>query len=162
VSWSERQFYLPPYVKAKIDNGVSRNLLICGVNPNITDALIRKDLEHIHNLVVIDVQFGQGNAYISTNSVQNAMFARSCMMSRLAYKGMKISYYPDECAGPLPKARTISKSEAAPIKKTDRPANRFQMLYLDGANDSDDDEHVVASREFFSSNISWKNGSIAV
>lgn len=43
---------------------------------------IRDDLEHIHNLVVIKVEFIGGSCYIKTNSVHNAMFARSCMMSR--------------------------------------------------------------------------------
>lgn len=43
---------------------------------------IRDDLEHIHNLVVIKVDFIGGSCYIKTNSVHNAMFARSCMMSR--------------------------------------------------------------------------------
>jgi hypothetical protein len=86
------------------------------------------------------------------------------MMSRLFYKGMKISYYPDECAEPLPKIRVMPKGEATlSIKKTDRTANRFQMLYTDGSSDSDDDEkNVVAGCEFFNNNISWKDGSIAV
>lgn len=43
---------------------------------------IKDDLEHIHNLVVIKVEFVGGSCYIKTNSVHNAMFARSCMMSR--------------------------------------------------------------------------------
>lgn len=43
---------------------------------------IKDDLEHIHNLVVIKVEFLGGSCYIKTNSVHNAMFARSCMMSR--------------------------------------------------------------------------------
>jgi len=164
VSWSERQFYLPPYVKAKIDIGASRNLMICGVNPNISEVIIRRDLEHIHNLIIVDVQFNQGTAYISTNSIQNAMFARSCMMSRFMYKGMKINHYPDECAEPLPKVPTISrKDNPPPTKKAERLANRFQMLYMDGSGDSDDDENnAVTNCQFFDNSINWEKGSIAV
>ncbi|KAH1569708.1 hypothetical protein KXW61_002892 [Aspergillus fumigatus] len=87
VSWNDRQFYLPPYVGSKIRNGATRNLVIHNVNSNITESIIRRDLDHIHNLIVITVKFKQGNAYISTNSVHNALFARSCMMSRGAYRG---------------------------------------------------------------------------
>ncbi|OXV05594.1 hypothetical protein Egran_06638 [Elaphomyces granulatus] len=164
ISWSERQFYLPAYVKAKVDIGASRNLMICGVNPNISEVIIRRDLEHIHNLIIVDVQFSQGTAYISTNSIQNAMFARSCMMSRLMYKGMKINHYPDECAEPLPKVHSISrKDNPPPTKKVERLTNRFQMLYMDGSGDSDDDENnAVANCQFFDNNINWEKGSIAV
>ncbi|PYH47553.1 RNA-binding protein [Aspergillus saccharolyticus JOP 1030-1] len=96
--WNDRQFYIPHYVRTKIHNGASRNLVLYSVHPNVTEWVIRKDLEHIHNLIVISVKFSNGNAYISTNSVHNALFARSCMMSRLTYKGMKIGFSPDECA----------------------------------------------------------------
>ncbi len=49
----------------------------------MTEDIIRDDLEHIHNLVVIKVEFVGSSCYIRTNSVHNAMFARTCMMSRL-------------------------------------------------------------------------------
>lgn len=63
------------------------------------------------------------------------------MMSRLPYKGMKIEYYPDECAEPLPKIQHIPRErQPTPAKKLNPVANRFQMLNLDGAEDSSDDE----------------------
>jgi hypothetical protein len=40
-------------------------------------------MDHIHNLVVIKVEFLGASCYIKTNSVHNAMFARTCMMSRV-------------------------------------------------------------------------------
>lgn len=49
----------------------------------LTEDEIREDLEHIHNLVVVRVEFILDNCYISTNSVACASFARTCMMSRL-------------------------------------------------------------------------------
>ncbi|GLA68968.1 hypothetical protein AtubIFM55763_007172 [Aspergillus tubingensis] len=136
VGWNDRQFYLPPYVRAKIDNGASRNLVVYNVQPNVTEWVIRKDLDHIHNLIVISVQFKNGNAYISTNSVHNALFARSCMMSRFTYKGMKIGFYPDECLGTP--GKYPKKEPQAPAKKTGSVPNRFQLLSLDGADDEDD------------------------
>ncbi|PYH35977.1 RNA-binding protein [Aspergillus neoniger CBS 115656] len=136
VGWNDRQFYLPPYVRAKIDNGASRNLVVYNVQPNVTEWVIRKDLDHIHNLIVISVQFKNGNAYISTNSVHNALFARSCMMSRFTYKGMKIGFYPDECLGTP--GKHLKKEPQAPAKKTGSVPNRFQLLSLDGADDEDD------------------------
>ncbi|GFF30731.1 LON peptidase N-terminal domain and RING finger protein 2 [Aspergillus udagawae] len=142
VSWNDRQFYLPPYVGSKIRNGATRNLVIYNVNANITESLIRTDLEHIHNLIVITVKFKQGNAYISTNSVHNTLFARSCMMSRGTYKGMRIGFYPDECAGLPSKLPAGPKREVQPPSKMSLSAsNRFQLLSLDGSGDDDVENH---------------------
>ncbi|EGE78564.1 hypothetical protein BDBG_07091 [Blastomyces gilchristii SLH14081] len=163
VTWNERQFYLPGLVAGKLANGASRNLIIRSVHPNLTESKIRDDLEHIHNLVVIDITFDKGNAYISTNSVHNALFARTCMMSRLAYKGMKIEYYPDECADPLPKVQYVPKKVAPqpPARKPAPMTNRFQMLNMDGANDSEGEDELTSSTSL-GGNLSWANSSIAV
>jgi hypothetical protein len=82
IRWNDRQFILPGHVANKIAIGATRNLVIQNLSPKHTEEMIRDDLEHIHNLVVIKVGFSGQNAYISTNSVHNAMFARTCMMSR--------------------------------------------------------------------------------
>ncbi len=82
IRWNERQFILPGHVANKISIGATRNLVIHNCNPKHTEELIRDDLEHIHNLVVFNVTFKGKSCYISTNSVHNAMFARTCMMSR--------------------------------------------------------------------------------
>jgi hypothetical protein len=82
IRWNDRQFILPPHVANKVGIGATRNLVIRNCNPNHTEEAIRDDLEHIHNLVVIKVTFNGQNAYIQTNSVHNALFARTCMMSR--------------------------------------------------------------------------------
>ncbi|PKY01524.1 hypothetical protein P168DRAFT_292625 [Aspergillus campestris IBT 28561] len=146
VLWNDRQFYLPPYVRAKVKNGASRNLVIYNVKPNVTEDYIRRDLEHIHNLIVITVTFKLGNAYISTNSIHNALFARSCMMSRLTYKGMRIGFTPDECTGPLVKAPTGPKSEVqAAVKKPAAVPNRFQLLSMEEADNDDSDQDGVSN-----------------
>ncbi|KAL2834340.1 hypothetical protein BDW59DRAFT_46476 [Aspergillus cavernicola] len=161
VLWNDRQFYLPPFVRAKISNGASRNLVIYNANPNISEGLIKDDLEHIHNLIVVSVKFKYGNAYISTNSVHNALFARSCMMSRLTYKGMKIGFYPDECTEPLAKIPAGPKRETpAPSRKPVKLPNRFHLLALDGSEDEDNEDHGGLGAGF-NGNVCWTDNSVS-
>ncbi|PYI30150.1 hypothetical protein BP00DRAFT_426736 [Aspergillus indologenus CBS 114.80] len=143
TQWNDRQFYVPPYVRNKIYNGASRNLVLYSVHPNVTEWVIRKDLEHIHNLIVISVKFNNGNAYISTNSVHNALFARSCMMSRFTYKGTRIGFYPDECAesqGKVPIGPRHGVQDAS-VGKSTSVLNRFHILSLDGADDDESEDY---------------------
>ncbi|PWY84626.1 hypothetical protein BO94DRAFT_536204 [Aspergillus sclerotioniger CBS 115572] len=157
VGWNDRQFYLPPYVRVKINNGASRNLVIYNVQPNVTEWVIRKDLEHIHNLIVIAVKFKNGNAYISTNSVHNALFARSCMMSRFMYKGMKIGFYADECMESP--AKIAKKEPQVPSKKTTSVPNRFQLLSLDGVED--DEDHSSHDGLRMNTGMRWADNSVS-
>jgi len=48
-----------------------------------TEEVIRDDLDHIHDLVVIKIQFHGRDAHIELNSVHNAINARICMLSRM-------------------------------------------------------------------------------
>ena len=83
-----------------------------GLAGRVTEEQIRDHLDHIHNLVVVDVHFRGRDVHISINSIHNALFARTCMMSRTIYKGTRFDWAPDECAAPLPppamKARPLS------------------------------------------------------
>ncbi|EME77408.1 uncharacterized protein MYCFIDRAFT_191519 [Pseudocercospora fijiensis CIRAD86] len=117
--WADRQYHLNNHIQDKLASGASRNILIRSAGEKgFTEAQIRADMEHIHNLVIIDIAFRAGNAYVSTNSVHNALFARTCMMSRTAYRGCKVEFFPDECDVPLPARATIAKSlTQAPIAK---------------------------------------------
>ncbi|KAK8117454.1 uncharacterized protein PG998_005735 [Apiospora kogelbergensis] len=101
IKWAERHFHLAGHVAHKIVQGATRNMIIRRVDPNHTEESIRDDLEHIHHLIVIKIEFLGGSCHIKTNSVHNAMFARTCMMSRAKYKGSKIDWDVDECAQPL-------------------------------------------------------------
>ncbi|KAL8772341.1 MAG: hypothetical protein Q9209_002553 [Squamulea sp. 1 TL-2023] len=145
--WSERQFYMPGHVASKLRVGATRNLVIRSVKPNITEQRLREDLDHIHNLIVISVAFEGGDVYLSLNSIHNALFARTCMMSRAMYRGMRIEWYPDECALPLPKmANTTRKEMVPPPKPKQAPmVNRFQMLNVD--DDVTEDESSVGDAE---------------
>lgn len=96
-------------------------------------------VKHIHNLVISAVVWKGHDLYVSTNSIDKATFARNCMLSRLQYKGLKIEWYSDECAEPLPKAEArpmpISRA-SAPVAKPVAVPNRFDLLSLGDDNDS--------------------------
>lgn len=146
VSWSDRQFRLPAHVANKIQCGASRNVVVRnGLSRELTEQGIRDDLDHIHNLVVIGVKLNHktGDIFISTNSVHNALFARTCMMSRSLYKGLKIEYYPDECNVPVPKIPervpvvVPVPTAKAPTRSFKPPtsSNMYALLAEDGACD---------------------------
>ena len=144
---------------SNLRSGATRNIIIRGIHPSINEERIRDHLDHIHNIVVISVSFEGGDAYISLNSISNALFSRTCMMSRVTYKGMKIEWYPDECSQPLPKVQYAPKKEkqAAPQpKKFTSAMNRFQMLNMDGAEDDSDetDEEPTVLSGLSSMNVS--------
>ncbi|WEW59090.1 hypothetical protein PRK78_004559 [Emydomyces testavorans] len=163
VSWSDRPFILSNYIASQISNGASRNILIRGVHLKLTEAQIREDMEHIHNLVIISVTFAQGNAYISTNSVQKASYARNCMRSRMPYKLMRLGYYPDECAEPLPKIQHIPKKEIPqPLRKLNPMANRFEMLHLDESVDDSDGSEDLTSSTSVAGGVNWASAPFAV
>jgi hypothetical protein len=143
VRWADRQrqFRLNPHVKHKVATGATRNLMIhTALDKGLTEARIREDMEHIHNLVIIDVSYHGADALVCTNSIHNALYARTCMMSRAEYKGCKIVFSADECDVPLP-ARLSLSTNAVPrtITRTIPNSNRFDMLDLPGT-DSDSDE----------------------
>ncbi|ESZ93017.1 hypothetical protein SBOR_6588 [Sclerotinia borealis F-4128] len=140
IRWNDRQFILPGHVANKVGIGATRNLVIHNCNPKHTEEVIRDDLEHIHNLVVIKVTFNGSNAYISTNSVHNAMFARTCMMSRSTYKGSKIEWGHDECAAPLERRQSVHSDNPPATKKKTPLVNRFQLLNIDREEDVSESE----------------------
>lgn len=126
----------------KISSGVTRNLFLRNVNDRISEEGLRNDLEHIHNLVIISVSFRGQNAYVSTNSVNNAMFARTCMMSRAIYRGVQIEFFEDACSAPIPRQASAVKKENVPAKlQRISSANRFNLLNADESEDGSQDEH---------------------
>ena len=138
---------MPSHLVNKLERGVSRNLIIRGASSNnkLTEEKIRADMEHIHNLVIIAVVWRGADVYISTNSVNNAMFARTCMTSRALYKGMKIEWYPDECAQLIPESnRSVNKEnvQMAPIKNPSMITNRFNLLDMNDSDSSSEQRSV--------------------
>ena len=160
--WSDRQFILPPHVASKIAGGGSRNLLIRNASPDVTEQRIRDDLEHIHNLVVVEFAFLNKDALVSLNSVHNALFARTCLMSRGRYKGLRIEFSPDECAQPLPSSPQQKKVTMKPApKKTNNMVNRFQMLNMDGAEDGNNSSDSAEEISKFAPKT-WGTSAVAV
>jgi hypothetical protein len=168
VKWNDRQFRLPTHVANKISMGATRNIVVRnGTSREMTEQGIRDDLEHIHNLIVIAVKSNKktGDIFISTNSVHNALFARTCMMSRSLYKGLKIEWYPDECAVPIPKLpERVPVPAAVPQAsvKSNKPQSRgnlYALLAEDGAADdsekSSDDEQAMPGYSDNGVKIDW-------
>ncbi|KAI0402648.1 hypothetical protein F4802DRAFT_599924 [Xylaria palmicola] len=150
VKWADRHFILPGHVANKVAAGASRNLILRRCGAHHTEDSVREDLEHIHNLIVVKVEFIGGSCYIKTNSVHNAMYARTCMMSRAKYKGSKIEWDVDECSLPLEAHRKLSTKLSPqgtpPTKLPVRSArNRFDMLRLDDDDNESDDKFDTSS-----------------
>ncbi|KAI1102825.1 hypothetical protein F4804DRAFT_250763 [Jackrogersella minutella] len=100
ATWSKRQFPLSEDVKHLVARGVTRNLVIrkCG---EATNDRIRADLRHIDMLIIIKIDFVDGDCYIETNSVALANDARTYLVSLSHYHDLCIEWYADECNGPL-------------------------------------------------------------
>jgi hypothetical protein len=158
VRWAGRQFHLPDHISHKIGNGATRNLIIRGAAPKLSGNRIREDMEHIHNLVVVDVYFQKEDVFISLNSVHNTLYARSCMMSRLPYKGSKIEFYPDECSAPIPKSVVFKKAANGFQKshektKAGAKTNIYALLEMDPSEASSDEEESQS----YGVSLDWKD-----
>jgi hypothetical protein len=110
----------------------------------VTAAHIKDHLDHIHNLVVVDIVFRNGDAYVSTNSIHNALFARTCMMSRTLYKGLRIEHFADECAGPLRHVKSHVLTPPVALKSKSI-TNTYAILDTgsDLESDSEDDTYIT-------------------
>ena len=161
--WNDRQFHVPSHVSNKIANGASRNLVVRGAAGKFNEDQIRDHLDHIHNLVVVDINFKNGDAYISTNSIHNALFARTCMMSRTMYKGLRIDWYTDECAAPLPRPnhlRARTSAQSVPMKPVPI-VNRYTLLDTGSDLDSDSEEESYMGSGIKVDGSSWAHTAVA-
>ncbi|KAF4966783.1 hypothetical protein FSARC_5570 [Fusarium sarcochroum] len=156
TKWADHQFFLKGNVAYHITKGASRNFVIRKRDPNLTAQGIRNDLEHIHGLRVIDIKIERDNCFVSTNSINAAIFAQSCLMSRLEFKGSRIDWAADECAQPLESlpsqtrtstphskpndSSTNNSSDSALPRRKNLMGNRFRLLNLSDTDDSRDDD----------------------
>jgi hypothetical protein len=111
----------------------------------LTEQRIREDMEHISHLVIIDIKFRKADAYIYTNSIGYATFARTCMMSRVEYKGCKVWFFDDERDVALPQrmAKSFVPPSMAAKQKSQKPVlpNRFGLLNAEGTEAGSDEEN---------------------
>ncbi|KAF1947665.1 hypothetical protein EJ02DRAFT_1538 [Clathrospora elynae] len=159
--WSDRQFHVPSHVSNKIASGATRNLVVRGVAGKVTADQVRDHLDHIHNLIVVEIHFKNGDAYISTNSIHNALFARTCMMSRTVYKGTRIEYYPDDCAAPLPRPM---KTHTPVPHVSMRPIpilNQYALLDTGSDDDSESEEELYMNHGVQVDGYHWADTVIA-
>lgn len=148
VKWAQHQHQIDQSLRKSIALGATRNLVIQGAEQRgLTEARIRSDMEHIDQLVIIDISFRNGNAYISTNSIGHARHARFCMMSRAEYKACKVNYDADECDVALPHADYVIKPgrlQSAPkhiaSKKSFASTNKFAVLETEFEDNASNDD----------------------
>lgn len=138
----------------KLGQGITRNMVIRSALNRVTEDEVREHLEHIHNLSICYIFFKGYDLYISTSSLIGTNLARICLLSRKTYKNMKIDYFPDECAIPLPEVelrprystqavvtRPISPRKAV---TTTSNVNRFNLLSLE---ESSSDTDILAEMD---------------
>lgn len=133
-----------------------------GVAGRVTEEQIREHLDHIHNLVVVDVYFHNGDAHISTNSIHNALFARTCMMSRTVYKGTRIDWGSDECATALPQSTTRSRPPVMRIPSVPfSMTNTYALLDTGSEIDSDGLNESFVSSGILLDRNDWASAAAA-
>ncbi len=74
---------LSAFVTGKLCTGASRNIVIRRCPRSVSAEGVARDLDHIHNLFVVKIEFIGNNCYVGTNSIISASFARTCLMSQL-------------------------------------------------------------------------------
>lgn len=82
VAWNDFQKSIPKHLAWQIRGGATRNFIVRQCDQYQTPSGIQDDLEHIHDLRVVNVEFKGRDCYIKTNSISCAFFARTCMSSR--------------------------------------------------------------------------------
>lgn len=133
-----------------------------GVAARVTEEQIRDHLDHIHNLVVVDIYFKNGDAYISINSIHNALFARTCMMSRTIYKGTRIEWALDECAAPLPQTSMRTRPPVMHVPSIPlSTANTYAPLETGSDVDSDSQTEYHMSKGIYLNRNDWSNAAVA-
>ncbi|RFN41783.1 negative regulator of differentiation 1 [Fusarium flagelliforme] len=159
TKWSSYQYVVKGQVAYHVVRGASRNFVIRKRDPNTTARSLRDDLDHIHNLHVIGIEFDRDSCFVSTSSINAAIFARNCLLSRSEYKNSRIEWVADECAQsleslpfgarPPPSASYVKEQNhsapALPSRKN-LMGNRFQLLDLsdtDGSNGDDSSDGCI-------------------
>ena len=148
VAWEEKQRYMPGYIQRNVMNGATRNLVIRFPKNDMTEETVREDLEHIHQLEVVDIITANNHIFVSTNGIQHALTAKHCLRSRLKYRNSRIEFFEDECDQVLPTVvRKVNEHgfQPQPIKRpaTVSMANRFAPLFEQDGDLEDKDKPMM-------------------
>ncbi|KAK8172301.1 hypothetical protein BKA80DRAFT_318105 [Phyllosticta citrichinensis] len=130
VDWAQTQFHIYGALAKKIKFGATRVLCLRNAVGFINEQRIRDDMEHIHNLVIVNIKPCGHDMFVECSSILAAEFARTCMMSRIPYRGFRIESFPDGCAQDpifLP-GFTVSPAKD---KSLPRRNNIYSVLALD-------------------------------
>ena len=106
-----------------------------------------KTVDHIFKLVVVDLWFKRGNAYISLNSINKASTARTCLSSRTEYQISRIDHFADECSqfnqnltlGHRSLANVSNRFNEGSRDDMTKPTNRFEILSAAKSQESQED-----------------------
>lgn len=139
IDWAQDQFQIYGALAKKIKFGATRVLVLRNAVGLIGEARIRDDMEHIHNLVIINVKPYGHDIVVECSSIYSAEFARTCMMSRNPYRNFKIESFPDHCAEELPPTRPARISASLPkAKPTPMSRNIYSVLAMDQDSEADE------------------------
>lgn len=84
------------------------------------------------------------------------------MMSRTAYKGLRIDYYPDECAAPLP--RPAMKVHVTPSSAALKPkpiTNAYALLDTGSDDESESEDESYVTEGVRVDRHNWVNATVA-
>lgn len=150
VQWNDRQYIVKPYIKSKLAAGATRNLIIRNAASKIDEQEMREHMQHIDELIIIDYTVRGNDVHVETNSVHNALFARTCMLNRMPYKTLKIEFGADACAQLLPAAPRVAKMPKAdapsPLSKK-RSTNLYEILGNDEGTETSDESLSLSHAE---------------
>lgn len=84
------------------------------------------------------------------------------MMSRGGYKGMRIEWYPDECAAPLPKPHYVPKKVSGPLPSDSNKlmANRFNLLDMEGTENGSETDEDLSLFQTYDRRLGWAHNAI--
>jgi hypothetical protein len=152
---------MPQHVSSKIAGGATRNIVVRGLAGKVTEEQIRDHLDHIHNLVVVDVYFRGRDVHISINSIHNALFARTCMMSRTVYKGTRFDWAPDECAAPLPRPHMKARPLGMPAPSSQiSTTNTYAILDTGSEVDAELKSEAYLSEGIYIDHSDWTDVAV--
>lgn len=84
------------------------------------------------------------------------------MMSRKAYKGLRVEYYPDECASPLPLPKTRTTVIPAQMsKKTPATANIYALLDTGSEGEAESDAESYLTEGIKVNHLGWAEATTA-